>query len=34
MDAIAANAHIGSAVIPVFPLGVFKDARASREKAA
>jgi len=25
MDAIAANEHIGSAMIPVFPLGVFKD---------
>lgn len=27
MDPVAANAHIGAAMIPVFPLGVFKDAR-------
>lgn len=25
MDALAANSHIGNAMIPVFPLGIFKD---------
>ena len=34
MDAVAANAHIGSAMIPVFPLGVFKDARPDAGAAA
>jgi 2-oxoglutarate ferredoxin oxidoreductase subunit beta len=33
MDALAANAHIASALIPAFPLGVYKDVRAAREKA-
>lgn len=27
MDPVAANRHIGEAMIPVFPLGVFKDVR-------
>ena len=31
MDALAANEHIGRAMIPAFPLGTFKDARATRK---
>ena len=34
MDARAANEHIGKAMIPAFPLGTFKDARATRKNAA
>ena len=34
MDAPAANEHIGKAMIPAFPLGIFKDARAARKTAA
>jgi len=34
MDALAANEHIGKAMIPAFPLGTFKDARAARKHAA
>ncbi len=31
MDAIAANTHISQAMIPVFPLGVYKDIRGEQE---
>ncbi len=34
MDALAANEHIAKAMIPAFPLGTFKNARAARKKAA
>ena len=30
MDPVAANRHISEAMIPVFPLGVFKDVRDSQ----
>jgi 2-oxoglutarate ferredoxin oxidoreductase subunit beta len=34
MDPLAANDHIGKAMIPAFPLGTFKDLRTARKNAA
>jgi hypothetical protein len=34
MDPLAANEHIGKAMIPTFPLGTFKDLRTTRKDAA
>jgi len=34
MDPLAANEYIGKAMIPIFPLGTFKDLRATRKDAA
>jgi len=34
MDVLAANTHIGTAMIPAFPLGTFKDIRTARKNAA